>query len=286
MNPNEPNPYNPEPELPNQLVQPEPSQMFQPSVPQAPSQPITPPQPGNLPQANGYGVGTPPAQGLPVSQNSKKRGLPWRWMIPIVVLTLLLLGTIGLAFQLFNEKEDYKNNSDQKVAAAVDQAKEEASKVKEAEFIEREKQPYKVYKGPATFGSLSITYPKSWSAMVDEAGSGNKPVHGLFHPNFVPGEKSKTAYALRVEVLEQEYDELLKLYDSGVRTNKVKVSAYKAPKVPSVLGSRIDGEIARGLNGSVILLPIRDKTIKLSVESQSFMKDFNDIILANFVFVP
>ncbi len=284
MNPNQPSPYGPDPE-PNQT--PQPSQMFQPSAPQ---QPVNSAQPTAYQSQSptSYNPGSPvtPSQGAPMSHNSKKRGLPWGWIVPIVVLTLLLLASLGLAFQLFNEKEDYKNNSDEKVAAAVEDAKEEVEKVKEAEFIEREKQPYKVYKGPARFGSLSITYPKSWSAMVEESGSGNKPVHGLFHPNFVPGERSKTAYALRVEVLEQEYDTLLKLYDGDVRVGKVKISAFKAPKVPSVLGSRIDGEIARDQNGSVILLPIRDKTIKLSVESQSFMKDFNDIILANLVFVP
>jgi hypothetical protein len=53
-----------------------------------------------------------------------------------------------------------------------------------------------------------------------------------------------------------------------------------------VVGSRIDGEINLGQKDSMILLPVRDKTIKISTESQEFMGDFNDIVLANLKFVP
>ena len=212
--------------------------------------------------------------------------MPWHFIIPIVVLALALITLAVVTLQVFGQKEDYKNNSDQKVSAAVEAAKQETEKTKEAEFLEREKSPNKVYKGPAALGSLSITYPKSWAAAVDETGAGGTPLNGYFHPSFVPGTTSGTAFALRIQVVEQAYDQLLRQYDSKAKQGKVRVSAYKAPKVPAILGSRIDGEIDRGIDGSMILLPLRDKTIKLSTESQSFMKDFNNIILENFVFIP
>jgi len=36
----------------------------------------------------------------------------------------------------------------------------------------------------------------------------------------------------------------------------------------------------------MILLPLRDKTLKISTESQQFVGDFDNIILANLKFVP
>ena len=249
---------------------------------QQPMQPLPqalPPQPMQ--------PGTQPQPGYPLFEpNKPKKAIPWLFIIPIVVLTLSLIALAVVTLQVFNQKEDYKLNTDQKVSVAVEAAKQETEKVKEAEFLEREKSPNKVYKGPAALGSLSITYPKSWAAAVDETGAGGSPINGYFHPSFVPGASSGTAFALRIQVLEQAYDQVLRQYDAKAKQGKVRVSAYKAPKVPAILGSRVDGEIEKGLDGSVILLPLRDKTIKLSTESQSFMKDFNNIVLENFVFVP
>ncbi len=52
---------------------------------------------------------------------------------------------------------------------------------KDNEFIVREKQPLQTYTGPSAFGSISVKYPKTWSAYVDETNS-STPVDGYFHP--------------------------------------------------------------------------------------------------------
>lgn len=200
---------------------------------------------------------------------------------------LLFFGAAGFGYWAYGQMQDYKNNSDQKAAAAADAARKETEEAKEKEFAEREKSPYKQYKGPSTYGSLDIMYPRTWSAFVKEATkSSNVGVDGFFHPNFVPSEESGTAFALRVEVLEQPYDQILKRFEADVKRGAVRVSPYTAPKVPGVLGSRVDGEIDRGLNGSMVVFPLRDKTIRISTQSPSFINDFNNIILPNLVFVP
>ncbi len=112
------------------------------------------------------------------------------------------------------------------------------------------------------------------------------PVEGYFHPSFVPGVQSGTDFALRVQVTNQPYDQELKQFESKTKSGKVKVSPYKAPKVPNVLGSRVDGEINNGQKDSMVLFPVRDKTLKISTESDQFLSDFNSIILANLTFVP
>lgn len=225
---------------------------------------------------------TPPN---PAASYEKKSGRPWVLISLLIIFILGFLGASGFGFWAFAQMNDYKNNVEEKVEAAVKIAKEEEGQVKEQEFLERSKSPYKKYSGPSTFGSVEVTYPKTWSATVAETKSGT-PVSGYFHPDFVPGFDSGTAFALRVEVIQQPYDRVMDGFASMVKKGTVRVSPYSAKRVPGVVGSRADGEILRGVNGSAVIFPLRDKTIKVSTLSRSFIKDFDNIILPNLLFVP
>jgi hypothetical protein len=112
-------------------------------------------------------------------------------------------------------------------------------------------------------------------------------VDGYFQPDFVPSINSQTAaFALRLQVVQQTYDQALMQFSSLAKQGKVTVTPFKAAKVPSVVGVRIDGQIFPSKKGSMILLPLRDKTFKLWTESDSFTPDFNNNILPNFSFSP
>jgi len=232
---------------------------------------------------------TPPPQG-PVPQyqsaNSRKSSPFSAALIAAIILGVLLLAVSIFAFWAFNERGTYKDKTDQIVAKEVELAKQQVSDQKDKEFVEKEKNPLQEYKGPATYGSLNIQYPKTWSAYVDEVGRGNMPISGYFHPNFVPGLNSGTAFALRVEVVGSAYDTEVKAFEPKVKAGKVKVTPYTAAKVPGATGSRIEGEINQGQKGIMVLFPLRDKTIRISTQTEAFAKDFNDIILANLTFVP
>ncbi len=219
-----------------------------------------------------------------MGKSQKQKGFNWL-LVPLGLFVVLFLGAAGAAVSINSQKEDYKNNVDQKVAAAVETAEQRVSDEKEKEFLEREKNPYRKYAGPATFGSLEIVYPKTWSAAIDE-GAGNIPVDGSFHPNFVPSKGSKTALALRVQILEQPYNQLLSRFESDTKKGTVRISPFRAAKVPSVLGARIDGEVANGFKGSMVMFPLRDKTIQITTLSQQFVGDFDNIILPNILFIP
>jgi hypothetical protein len=256
--------------------------------PQGPA-PGMSPNPG-LPQAMPPAAPQQPIQqspylpvGLPASQRPKKHH-SWGLIIALVIFVLGFFASSGFGFWAYAEMQDYKNNVDQKVATAVQAAVKVAEETKEKEFLERSKSPYKTYKTPATFGSVEITYPKTWSASIDEQGNG---VSGYFHPDYVPGPKSETAFALRLEVLDQPYDKILGQYDGEARKGTVKVVPYKAERVPSVLGARVDGEIERGIRGSAVVFPLRDKSIRISTySSQSFGVDFADPVLKQLIFTP
>lgn len=210
----------------------------------------------------------------------------WGLILCLVLFILLFFGAGGAAIWAYMGMQDYKTNSDQKSQKAVAVALKDEDIKKDAEFHEKEKSPYKEYKAPSTFASVDIIYPKTWSAFVTESEKSILPVDGYFHPLFVPGIQSGTDFALRLQVTNQSYDQELKQFEVKVKSGKVKVSPYKAPKVPGVLGSRIDGEINNGQQDSMVLFPVRDKTLKISTESQQFLDDFNNIILANLNFVP
>jgi hypothetical protein len=78
----------------------------------------------------------------------------------------------------------------------------------------------------------------------------------------------------------------MRTYESATKAGKVKVSPFKADKVQNILGSRIDGEINAGQKDSMIVVPLRDKTLKVWTESDQFVGDFNTVILPNLTFVP
>ncbi|HTE58473.1 MAG TPA: hypothetical protein VK694_07040 [Verrucomicrobiae bacterium] len=241
-----------------------------------PQQPGLPPSGGQLPY---------PGQQPGMAASRRRRHFNWL-IIPVVVLFLLSCGTGAFAIWASSERLDYKNNSDQKAAAAVTIAKKEVETTKEKEFAEREKNPFKDYKGPTVYGSVEMLYPKTWAAYIDEAGRSGGLIVGHFHPDFVPGLSSGTAFALKLEVLQQPYNGVLNGYDSAAKKGTVQVQPFSLAKVPSVLGTRVNGEIEKGVNGSAVLLPLRDKTIRVSTLSQTFINDFNNIILPNLSFVP
>jgi len=194
--------------------------------------------------------------------------------------------TLGFAAWAYLGRQDLKNNVDKKAETIATAAVEKAKADKDKEFAQREKEPLKTYKGSAAFGSISIKFPKTWSAFVSETNTGSLPIDGKFHPDFVPAEQSGTIFALRVQVKAASYDGELKQFDSAAKEGKVKVSPFRAANVKDVLGARIDGEIISQKRGAMILLPLRDKTLKIWVESEQFVGDFNNLILPNLFFIP
>lgn len=231
-----------------------------------------------MPQTSPYG----PVPLKPLSAQHHRSPL----LIPLIIVSLLLVAALAFGGWAYMSRQDYKTNSDKKSAVAVAAAEKALEAKKDAEFVEKEKSPFKLYKGPATFGSVNITYPKTWSTYVTESSKANIPVDGYMHPNVVPGVQSDTAFALHFQVINTSYDQELKKYETASKTGAVRASAFVAPKVANVTGIRLDGEIETRKQGSAVLLPLRDKTLILVTETTDFNADFTNIILTNLTFVP
>lgn len=208
------------------------------------------------------------------------------WLIAFFMTLVLFLGSSGFGVWAYMGRQDYKNNVDAKIADAVAIAEKSTSDKKDKDFVEKEKEPYRDYVGPSSYGSVDIKYPKTWSAYVDESGNGNLPIDGYFNPATVPGLLSNASYAIRMRVSNTKYADDVRSFDSQTKNGKVKVTPYSAPKVPGTVGIRLDGEILTGKQGSMIILPMRDKTLRVWAESGQFVGDLDNIVLPNLIFVP
>jgi|AntRauTorckE6833_2_1112554.scaffolds.fasta_scaffold00034_46 hypothetical protein len=230
---------------------------------------------------------TPPAGPPPEYQSASQskhhhgKGL----LISVIILSVLLLGVSGFAVWAYMERQEYKNNVDGIVATEVEQAVTVREQQLEAAFAEREKEPLTSYTSPSAYGEVTVEYPKTWSAYVEETDSGSTPVEGFFHPGFVPNENDNVI-ALRLEISNRSYADSLRRFESLARSDRVSISPVEAVKVDGVVGSRIDGEISSDTEGSVVLFELRDKTLILTTESTEFRPDFDDIILQNLTFNP
>ncbi len=207
-------------------------------------------------------------------------------LIPLIVSVVFLFGVLGFGLWAYSSRQDYKDNTDEKITAAVEVAKKETATEKDNEFIEREKRPLKDYQGPSAFGGVEISYPKTWAGYVDDSGRGGNGIDAYFHPNFVPATNSDTNFALRVQVSDRSFDTELERLETSVRQGKLTSRPFQPARVNGVTGMRFEGEVERDKQGILVLLPLRDKTLKIWTEAEQYRTDFESIILQEFTFEP
>lgn len=227
--------------------------------------------------------GGAPIAPLPTGLPGKSKG---KLIFITIILGVLFVFTLLFAFYAFAQMQDYKNNSDAISAKAVVAAEAAQESKLNAEFAEKEKSPYKTYQSSADFGSVKIVYPKLWGSYVQEIAEGGMPVNGFFHPNFVPQTEGLLPIALRVQVVSIPYDQSLREFEGNVTAGTVKASPVKIDGVKNVTGMRFDGKITPNFSGSIVMFPMRDKTLKIWTEIPSNVSDLNNIVLKNLSFSP
>jgi hypothetical protein len=208
-------------------------------------------------------------------------------LLPLLVAVFLLVGVAFFGVWAYGSRQDYKNNTDAKIASAVTAAKAAEDKVKDAQFAEQLKSPLRTYTGPSAYGSVVIKYPNTWSAYVSDTSTNDPFIDGYFAPNIVPDVQAQTSrFGLRVQVTSRSYSDELKQFQSSAEGGKASIQPYALPGVPSVVGAYISGEIGNDKQGYMVILPLRNTTLKLWTEADQYKADFNDIILANASFSP
>jgi hypothetical protein len=210
-------------------------------------------------------------------------------LIPVIILAILFIGAASFAVWAFTGRQDYKNNVDAKISQAVATNTKTVQAQDAKDYAEASKNPLKTYAGPDAYGSVKVSYPKTWSAYIDTTDEGT-PLNAYFHSDVVPSTQDQSAtYNLRVQVVAQAYDDVLEGYTSQMQGENSGITAvpYTLPKVPGVMGTRLSGKIfsdKQNLTGDIILLPVRDKSLEIWIESNAYLADFNKYILPNLTF--
>lgn len=208
-------------------------------------------------------------------------------LIPFILVTLCFFGAAGGGVWAFSQRQHYQNDVDAITQATVQKANTDLNAKKDKEFAEKAKFPFSTYTSSAATGNAILKYPKTWSAYVEEQNQGSLPVNGYFYPGFVPNTlDTKTNFALRMRIIQQSYDSLLAQYSSQVQLGTVRLQPYRPPNIQGVVGSRLDGAIQTQKQGTMIIMPVRDKTVQLWTEATNFNPDFFNIVLANFTMTP
>lgn len=197
-------------------------------------------------------------------------------LVGLVLLGLALVACVGLAVWLFVQYSDQKSNVDAKVDAAVAEAVRETQEDEQEKFLEREKEPNRQFAGPDDYGRLTFNYPKTWSVYVNSDASGKGSYEAYLHPVIVPSvDAGESRFALRVVIESEAYDEVIASYSGAVEDGELKSSTVSAN---GHRGTRLDGTFTKDIRGSAVFFKLRDKTISLFTDANTFKPDFDKII--------
>lgn len=196
-------------------------------------------------------------------------------LLSIILLSVAVVGLGALSVWSYVNYNEQKTNVDGKIALAVAEAKKEQAEKDEAKFLEREKEPNRQFAGPEDYGRLTFDYPKTWSVYVAREVNNGGSYLAYLNPITVPPVSERQQYAIRVMIEEKDYDAALKSYQPRVNTGKLKTSAVSANGHD---GTRLEGAFTEDIRGTAVLYKVRDKTITIRTDADTFKADFEKLI--------
>lgn len=204
-----------------------------------------------------------------------ERGAANTWLIlTMVFITTTIVAGGFLVWALLNYF-DQKDNVDAKVATAVAEAKKEQADELEAKFLEREKEPNRQFIGPDDYGRLTFDYPKTWSVYVEKDTSDSDAFVAYLNPVSVPPISRTTQLGLRVTIETKDYDTVVEGYQRLVKSGDLKSSSIKADDQN---GTKLEGAFSKDIRGTAVLFKIRDKTVTIRTDADTFKGDFDAIV--------
>jgi hypothetical protein len=206
----------------------------------------------------------------------REEGAVNSWLILSLILILLSLAgaaTAGWAmYRYMQEKNTVQSQIDNAVASNEKKVRTDMTN----DFNQAEKSPNRLFAGPEDYGSLTFDYPKTWSVYVSQDGSAGGQYQAYLNPATVPPiNTAGQQFALRVNIQTVDYSKTVATYDSYVKKGDLKSSAVK---VGGEDATRLDGTFPDGLRGSIVLFKLRDKTVTVRTDANTFINDFNTLV--------
>jgi hypothetical protein len=190
-----------------------------------------------------------------------------------VALFVILTGIFAGLFVVKNN--DYKNLSediDLKIAAAVSQAKTDQM----MEDAEEAKKDTRQFTGPTDYGQLSFDFPKLWSVYIESDASKGGNFTAYLNPLEIEPVTSSTVYALRVSVVDKDFEGVVAGYQQYVTKGTLNMSTIQ---IGGATANKYVGTIpGTELNGIIVIFKIRDKTAVLRTDSMGYESDFQKIL--------
>lgn len=215
--------------------------------------------------------------------SSREAGAVHPLLVSSIILGLLTVIFAGFSIWAYTNYVDHRDNVATKVEAAVTKAKNEQSAADEKLYLEREKQPNLQFTGPDDLGHVTFSYPKTWSLYVAKNGSAGDGFEAYLNPVSVPAIEDDQAYAARVVVSNDTYEDSLDDFESAVKKGDLKSAPIT---VNGFNGIRLDGAFSKNRSGSAVVFKVRDKTLIISTDSASFKGDFDNVIVKSLDFNP
>jgi len=198
------------------------------------------------------------------------------WMVGTFGCLVLFLIAGSLAIWAYMQYSHEKNNVDSKVAIEVAKGKGEQAEIDQKKFSEEAKNPRIEFVGPSEYGRVSFMYPKTWSVYIENDGSNRGDYKAYLNPVAVPSASNKASrFALRLEIINKNLDTVLNDYQSRLKKGELTSSSTE---FNGISATRIDGTFEKELRGSVVLMKVRDKTIRFSTDADTFKPDFQTIL--------
>ncbi|MBQ3465130.1 hypothetical protein IJH15_02850 [Candidatus Saccharibacteria bacterium] len=227
-----------------------------------------------------------PSAGMPIVQQvqaapeQKKDVVGLVKTIAIIVVSLIAVTFIGLFIWMYIQYSEAHEDVQGQIDIAVAEAKDKQAAELEAEFLEREKLPYKIFSGPVDYGQLTFKYPRTWSVYVEASADKGGDFKAYFNPNQVDAVGEETINALRVTIQNKSFDDVTEWYQDYMdRYGGLSVRSITFGENNLITGNMYTGTIPNTeLNGYIVIFKIRDKTATVQTDSVLFEKDYNDLL--------
>lgn len=224
----------------------------------------------------------PPFPNVPTAQPQQPASVPpppahasKKSLILIVLLsatTLIAGGLAGWAVYTYTQE---KAAIDTTVASAEAEVRRDVVAEYEEKFLEFQKNPNTTFAGPDDYGRLTFDHPRFWSVAIERDASRGGTYEAYLNPGFVPPVTSATQLGLRVLIEERSVEQVLESYRKRVESGDL---TSQTLSINEETATRLDGSFSDDIRGSAVVFRIRDKTVTLRTDAQTFRADFDKLI--------
>jgi hypothetical protein len=218
-----------------------------------------------------------------MSNNKFEQGSVNPLLIASIVLGVLAAGFAGGFIWAYSNYVDQRDNTQAKVNTAVTEAKKAQAVEDEKILAERLKEPYNQLSGPEDLGKVTFSYPKTWSVYVARDGKVGSQYEAYLNPGSVPTVSMSQPFATRVQISGISYENTVRTFDGLVKRGDLRSSPIS---INGFTGVRLDGKFSPTRTGTAVLFKVRDKTLVVASDAESFKNDFENIVLKSLDFNP